>query len=306
MASSASDSVLQVVRQAQAAVDSVVKDLSPTQRKNVQAVLFLAGLSSVVKHKKAAALSLAVNLAVFSLHAWPNRSDKFYDTTGALTHLSLALFSILNQKKRISHGQTLNTIFSIMWITRLGSFLYTRILTQKKDVRFKDIKQNFDSFMMSFVLQSIWCYLGQLPLLVSNSNEDKEDKLTWSTYDILGRALFVVGFVFEVVSDAQKTAFNADPKNHGRFINEGLWSISRHPNHFGEICLQFGIALSASRTFKNRTDRLAWLGPIFTTFLLTKVSGIPMLEKIGMERWGSDAEYLKYLRTVPMLIPRIL
>jgi len=286
------------------AVEVSTKNLTPPQRQNLQALSLLLVLSGLVKQKKAALLSLFVNLAVFQLHAWPNRSDKFYDTVGGITHVSLALFSVMSQKHRLSHGQVLNTAFSVMWATRLASFLFTRILAHKADSRFDAIKKNYFSFMLAFTLQSIWCFLGQLPVLVSNSNKDDKDELTWTTTDILGRALFVLGFAFEVVSDAQKSAFQADPANKGKFITEGLWSLSRHPNHFGEICLQFGIALSASRLFKSKLDHLAWLGPIFTTFLLTRVSGVPMLEKAGLERWGKDPEYLKYIQNTPVLVPK--
>jgi steroid 5-alpha reductase family enzyme len=286
-------------------VEANTKHLTPPQRQNLQALAVILVLATAVKQKKAALLSLTLNFAVFSLHAWPNRSDKFYDTIGGITHLILAVFSIMNQKARPSHGQVLNTTLSVMWATRLTSFLFTRILVHKKDSRFNAIKKNYYSFLLAFTLQSMWCFLGQLPLLVSNTNKDDKDDLTWSMTDVIGRALFVIGIAFETISDAQKTAFHADPANHGKFITEGLWSLSRHPNHFGEICLQAGIGLSASRLFKSRLDTLAWLGPLFTTFLLTRVSGVPMLEKVGLERWGSDPAYLKYLEKTPLLVPKL-
>ena len=301
----AAQTAVETLRQTQESAQAVASSLSQAQRRNIQAVAFLRGLSTLVKHKKAAAISLAMNLAVFLLHAWPNLSDKYYDSIGAATHLTLAVFSVLNAKKRPSQTQFVNTLFSVVWITRLGSFLFTRILSRKKDTRFDALKKDFYSFMLSFTMQSIWCYVGQLPLLVSNSNEDKEDELSWTSSEVLGRALFVFGFLFEVVADAQKTAFNADPNNHGKFIKEGLWALSRHPNHFGEICLQFGIAISAMRLYKSQTDYLAFLSPAITTLLLTQVSGIPMLEKIGMQRWGKDPEYIKYINATPELVPMI-
>ena len=297
--------VIASAQQLRQVVDSMVKNLSPSQKQNLQALAALFMVSAAVKQKKAALLSFALNFAVFSVHAWPNRSDKFYDTVGALTHLVLALFSVFNQKTRPSHNQVLSTTFSVMWATRLGAFLFTRILVHKKDSRFDAIKKNYYSFLLAFTVQSMWCFLGQLPLLIGNSNTDDKDRLTWEPMDILGRTLFVFGLAFETVSDAQKTAFQADPANHGKFITEGLWSLSRHPNHFGEICLQLGTCISVSRLFRSKLDNLAWLGPMFTTFILMRVSGVPMLEKAGLDRWGSDPQYLKYLQNTPILVPKI-
>jgi hypothetical protein len=45
----------------------------------------------------------------------------------------------------------------------------------------------------------------------------------------------------------------------------------------------------------------AIIGPILITFLLTKVSGIPMVEK----RWKDDAEWKKYAKKTPAFIPRL-
>lgn len=285
---------------------SSVQNLTSKQRQNLNALFLLLVLSGLTKQKKAAGLSLLMNLFTFHFQAWPNKSDKFYDTTGAMTHFSLALFSLFQRPKRPSPNQILNTIFSIVWVTRLGSFLYTRILIRNKDTRLDTIKHDYYSFMFAFIMQSIWCFLGQLPLLVSNSNEEeKVEELTWNRSETIGRLLFVLGFFIEAVSDAQKLAFQFKPENEDKFIREGLWSLSRHPNHFGEICLQFGLTLSASKIFKSKLDNLAWLSPVFTTFLLTQVSGIPVLEKGGLKRWGTSPEYQEYLRNTPILIPKL-
>ena len=88
----------------------------------------------------------------------------------------------------------------------------------------------------------------------------------------------------------------------GKFITSGLWSLSRHPNYFGEILLWFGLYFSASTVFRG-WQYLAVLSPVFVQLLITKLSGIPMLEAAGLKKWGHLPEYQNYLRNTPILIP---
>ena len=132
-------------------------------------------------------------------------------------------------------------------------------------------------------------------------NNEVRDKPI-SKQDYLGWALWATGMFFEVVADYQKAAFRRNPQNAGKFINTGLWSIARHPNYFGEILLWFGLYISASSVFKG-PQYLVVLSPIMVHQLITKISGIPLLEKSGMKKWGHLAEYKAYLRNTPNLVP---
>jgi steroid 5-alpha reductase family enzyme len=44
------------------------------------------------------------------------------------------------------------------------------------------------------------------------------------------------------------------------------------------------------------------VSPVFVYLLLTKVSGINLLDDIAKERWGSDSEYLAYTERTSKLI----
>ena len=109
--------------------------------------------------------------------------------------------------------------------------------------------------------------------------------------------------IAEVRADGEKSAFKKDASNHGKFISTGIWAWSRHPNYFGEITLWVGMALIALPAFDGR-EFFALVSPLFVILLLTKISGLPALERRGLKRWGDDPAYQEYLKNVPVLIPR--
>ena len=107
----------------------------------------------------------------------------------------------------------------------------------------------------------------------------------------------------EVISDLQKSAFKRDSANDGRFITSGLWSWSRHPNYFGEIVLWTGIAIMAVPLLRG-WSWVALVSPVFITLLLTRVSGIPMLEARAEQRWGEEEAFQTYTANTPVLVLR--
>jgi steroid 5-alpha reductase family enzyme len=123
-------------------------------------------------------------------------------------------------------------------------------------------------------------------------------------YSVIGALLWLFGFIFEVAADAQKSRFNADPANKGKFIQTGLWARSRHPNYFGEIVLWIGVAVIAVPVLQG-WQWVAMISPIFVTLLLTRVSGIPLLEKKADKKWGGQEDYESYKKKTPVLIPKL-
>ena len=187
----------------------------------------------------------------------------------------------------------------IVWASRLGLFLSKRVTNAGEDTRFVHIKPNFYQFLMTWTIQGLWVLMtaGMAFAALSSKN-----KLGLDLFAVIGALIWLLGFVIEVVSDKQKTNFKNNPSNEGRFIQEGLWSWSRHPNYFGEIVLWIGIAIIAYPVIEG-WQYFALLSPIFVIFLLTKVSGINLLERQGMKRWGHEEEYLNYLKRTSSLIP---
>ena len=102
---------------------------------------------------------------------------------------------------------------------------------------------------MAWTLQGLWVFITLLPTLMLNESKNRRPV---GLQDYVGWSMWAVGILFEAVADWQKTAFKADPANKGQFINTGLWSISRHPNYFGEILLWYDFTDFTS--FKTRFD----------------------------------------------------
>jgi steroid 5-alpha reductase family enzyme len=122
-------------------------------------------------------------------------------------------------------------------------------------------------------------------------------------FALVGSLVWAAGFALEIRADHEKTRFRSDPNNRGRFIESGVWAWSRHPNYFGEITLWLGVALIAFPV--SQGWQLATLiSPIFVFVLLTRISGIPLLEARARKRWGDDPAFREYCERTPALVPR--
>mmetsp|Transcript_3268 Transcript_3268/g.7641 ORF Transcript_3268/g.7641 Transcript_3268/m.7641 type:complete len:287 (+) Transcript_3268:181-1041(+) len=249
-----------------------------------------------------ATLALGLQILVFMVHGLPNMSEKFYDASGSLTHLALILVSFVNDTHRHPR-QIMCSVFGIIWLTRLGSFLFQRILRDGKDTRFDKMKANGLTFFSPWVIQALWVFLIQLPILILNSEHVPGSTIT--ILDIIGWTLWFFGFFFEVIADSQKFAFRNKASNHDKFITTGLWAYSQHPNYFGEILMWSAICISATSSFTTVTHFLGWISPAFTYFLLLKVSGVPMLKKKADKKWKGQKAYDYYVENTPEIIPKL-
>ena len=176
-----------------------------------------------------------------------------------------------------------------------------RIHKDKKDGRFDTIKTSFSQFFMTWTLQGMWVFICSSAALVAIANPTG---VPINIVFIIGLALFILGFVVEIIADNQKSAFRSIPENKDVFINEGLWARSRHPNYFGEITLWTGITVMGISTFEGM-NYLALFSPIFSYLLLNYVSGVRMLEYRGQKKWGHLDAYKAYKKSTPKFIPKI-
>lgn len=245
-----------------------------------------------------AIVAFAINWIVY-IPSFLAKTEHYFDLTGALTYLTVIVLSLV-LSDGVDARAVLIAILVAVWAVRLGSFLFMRVKADGGDSRFVKLKLDWAGFLRIWTIQGLWVVFT---LAAGVAAITSGSKTGIGVFAVVGAIVWVVGFAFEVTADRQKSAFKADPKNDGRFISTGVWAWSRHPNYFGEITLWAGIAIIAIPTLSG----WQWVGmvsPIFVTLLLTKISGVPMLEWKSDKRWGDEPAYQAYKSATPVLFPR--
>lgn len=245
------------------------------------------------------AFAYLVNWLAF-IPAYISQTEKFFDLTGSITYITVTIMACVLSSDLDLRSMLLAGLV-IIWATRLGTFLFSRIHQAGKDDRFDSIKPNFFRFLNTWTLQAIWVVFTASPALIAITTAKRVDI---GVFAIIGLIVWVIGFSIEVISDHQKTQFRKNPDNKGKFIKEGLWSRSRHPNYFGEITLWIGVTIIAIPVLQG-WQWIAFISPVFVTLLLTRISGVPMLEAKAEKKWGGQEDYEAYKSNTPVLIPKL-
>ena len=245
-------------------------------------------------------MAVIIQFAIF-LPSFIFQTEKFYDLTGSLTFISvtsIAYFSLDNP----STIDTILYLYVIVWAGRLGIFLFRRIIKDGKDERFDKAKKKFFWFLQYWMGQAAWVVFtaGASILAILSPVEAELEVIAF-----IGIFLWWSGFLIEVISDYQKRKFRetSDPKTE--FISTGLWGRSRHPNYFGEITLWVGMAVISLSSLSGVEYVTAIVSPVFVYFLLVKLEGVPMLERIADERYSNLPEYQQYKEKTPVLMMKL-
>jgi steroid 5-alpha reductase family enzyme len=269
------------------------------------ALLALAGshhgqvLGSVPLFALAVAAAFVVQWVAF-VPAYVRRTETWFDLTGSLTYVTVTVALLALTPERDARGMLLAALV-VVWALRLGPFVFRRVRRAGSDDRFDEIKQSAPRFLLVWTVQGLWVTFTAMAAWVGITSTTRTG---FDALAVVGLVVWLAGFATEAVADAQKTRFRADPANAGRFISTGLWSRSRHPNYLGEIVLWTGVAIVAAPVLSG-WQWVALVSPVFVTALLTRVSGIPLLERKADARWGDDPAYQAYTRTTPVLVPRL-
>ena len=139
-------------------------------------------------------------------------------------------------------------------------------------------------------------YIIALPILLAGTHADGG----WVGWQSIGQACFGLGWLWETIADAQLYRFKKSPANEGRILRTGLWRYSRHPNYFGETLVWWGIFIISISIFHPVASLVNILSPVTITWLLTKVSGVPMAER----NYKNDPEFQNYINKTPAFFPK--
>jgi len=214
----------------------------------------------------------------------------------------LAMFGYLWEVGTVDWRAGLTFIAVTIWGGRLSIYLHLRNRGKPEDYRYTAMRQNtgpsfvWKSLIRVNLLQAVILLLVASPLYVIAQGGGAPFP---AVTDVIGFTLFGIGLMFEVVGDYQLKAFKKDPKNKGQVLRTGLWSLTRHPNYFGDALLWWGLWTVSLASPKGL---VTFFAPLLMTVLLRRVSGVSLLEK---DLVAKKPGYASYVAEVPAFFPRL-
>jgi len=248
-------------------------------------------------------LVVAVTMLTTMAYALKTRTQSIVDTIWGLGFLVIAIatFALSGlQGEGLTGRRLLVLALTAIWGLRLGLYLHSRNRGQGEDPRYAALMRKNTGPVVPFVLKNIYWAQGwvmwvvSLPVQFAMYQTGGLAVIVW-----LGAALWLVGIFFEAVGDWQLARFKADPANHGKLLDQGLWAWTRHPNYFGDATVWWGLFLIACAHW---SGLITVVGPLLMTHLLINKSGKALLERGMSRRRGS--EYTDYLARTSGFFPR--
>ena len=245
-------------------------------------------------------VSLWVFFTIAFFIAQAKKNNGLQDIAWGLGFVVVALYSYFFSKTESLNGLVI-TIFVVLWGGRLAYHLFKRNWNSPEDKRYVEMRDRWEaqnknialtSYLKVFMFQMLLLLVIVQPVMLANTRAGNGLKFI----NYVGIAVWIVGYFFEVVGDAQLKKFKRRSKNKGKLMTKGLWSLTRHPNYFGESAMWWGIFLIS---LVEPISLLGIIGPIAITFLLLKVSGVPMLEK----KYEGRADFEEYKKRTSKFIP---
>lgn len=194
--------------------------------------------------------------------------------------------------------QSIIVVLVTLWGLRLATHIFLRNRGKSEDFRYKKWRQDWGkqwvvrSYLQVFLLQGFLLTLIAMPIIILTAVQGPRLGIT----DLLGVAVWLVGFFFETVGDWQLFVFKKNPINKEKIMTAGLWQYTRHPNYFGEVTMWWGIFLLA---ISSPWGAISLIGPLTISYLILKVSGIPLLEK----KYEGVIAFQEYKRRTSAFIP---
>jgi steroid 5-alpha reductase family enzyme len=242
------------------------------------------------------AIIVFVFMNLFFLLSLKFKRNDIADSAWGLGFVILSVYHLIRSGLFLQ-TKLIITFLVILWGIRLFWYITLRNKGKSEDFRYKNWREKWGksvilkSYLQVYILQGFFMILIALPVTLYNRFAGG----VWF-WGFVGILIWIIGFYFETASDLQMYSFKKDKKNIGRIMKYGLWKYSRHPNYFGEVTMWWGIWVL---TIGANYWYIGLLGPLTITFLILKVSGIPMLEK----KYEGNKEYEKYKKATSAFIP---
>jgi steroid 5-alpha reductase family enzyme len=185
-----------------------------------------------------------------------------------------------------------------VWGIRLAWHIHARHRGKPEDFRYLAWRREWGkwfyarSYAQVYLLQGALLFIVALPVLVIC----RSTAGAFGFLNGIGVCVWLFGFLFESVGDAELARFAKDPVNRGKILQSGLWRYTRHPNYFGEVVQWWGIWLMAVGV---PGGWFSVVGPLTISLLIVKVSGIPMLEK----KMAENPDFAEYKRRTSIFVP---
>ncbi len=240
---------------------------------------------------------LFVYMSFWFLVSLVKKRNDVADTAWGLGFVLLTWVSYFLSGNADTRVLIVNTLVTI-WGARLAWHIHKRNKGKTEDYRYLAWRNEWGkwfylrSYLQVYLLQGFFLFLIVSPVLTINKNSIS----ILGVGDVIGFIIWIIGFTFESVGDSQLKKFISKPENKGKLMREGLWQYTRHPNYFGEVMQWWGIwvvSLSVANGF------YTIVGPLTITYLILKVSGVPMLEK----KMEENPDFIDYKKQTSVFIP---
>lgn len=241
-------------------------------------------------------LAIFIFMNLFFVLSIKFKRNDIADSAWGLGFIVLAIYNLVASGD-FQRTKIILTTLVVLWGLRLMGYITLRNWGKTEDFRYKEWREKWGknaiirSYLQVFLLQGLFMFLVSTSVNLYNRFDGGVILASF-----IGLIIWVIGFYFETVGDIEMYLFKRNKNNKGKIMNQGLWKYTRHPNYFGEVTQWWGIWIL---TLGSSYWYLGLIGPLTISFLILKVSGIPMLEK----KYEGNKEFEEYKRKTSAFFP---